>query len=100
MSPVRLEVHPRAVAEARAARRWYARRLPALATRFLAELDDAVTHITTAPQQGPAYLHGMRVYHLHRFPYLVVYRDLGTTVQVIAVAHTRRRPGYWRRRSP
>jgi hypothetical protein len=30
-----------------------------------------------------------------RFPYAVVFIDLGTEVNVLAVAHAKRRPGYW-----
>ena len=34
-----------------------------------------------------------------RFPYVLVFRELTPkTVKVVAVAHTSRRPGYWRRR--
>lgn len=100
MSPMRLEVHPQAITEARAARRWYAQRSAAVANRFVAELDHAVIQITTAPQQWPAYLHGTRVYRLRRFPYLIVYHESAGAAQIIAVAHVRRKPGYWRRRLP
>jgi plasmid stabilization system protein ParE len=100
MNPVPLEFHPRAIEEARAARRWYARRSPALADRFLAQLDLAVRQISAAPGQWPTYLHGTRVYRLRRFPYLIVYRELADSVQVVAVAHGKRRPDYWRRRLP
>jgi toxin ParE1/3/4 len=33
---------------------------------------------------------------LHRFPYSVIYEAQGSTVTVLAVAHHRRRPGYWK----
>jgi plasmid stabilization system protein ParE len=100
MSPPSLSFHPRAIVDARAARRWYARRSLALANRFLVELDEAVRLIAAAPGQWPAYLHGTRVYRLRRFPYLVVYRETAAAVEVLAVAYARRRPGYWRRRVP
>lgn len=32
------------------------------------------------------------------FPYAVVYRQVDVAIHIIAVAHTKRRPGYWRRR--
>ena len=44
------------------------------------------------------FLHGARIVRLRRFPYVVVYLDLTETVQVIAVAHSKRRPNYWRKR--
>jgi plasmid stabilization system protein ParE len=93
-----IEFDPRAIAEARAARRWYARRSAAAAGRFLAELDRAVEQISAAPHRWAAYLHGTRSVRLRRFPYLVVYRQTADAIQVVAVAHAKRRPGYWRRR--
>jgi hypothetical protein len=35
---------------------------------------------------------------LHHFPYFVVFRELPSKIQIIAVAHAKRRPGYWRGR--
>jgi hypothetical protein len=35
---------------------------------------------------------------LTRFPYLVVYREDATRILVVAVAHEKRKPGYWRKR--
>jgi hypothetical protein len=32
------------------------------------------------------------------FPFIVVYRTVPAGIQVIAIAHTSRRPGYWRKR--
>ena len=98
MSPPSLEFHPDAIAEARAAREWYAKRSPAAADAFMAELDRAVDLILSTPQRWPPYLHGTRRYPLRRFPYSVVYREIAGVVRVVAVAHGRRRPGYWRNR--
>jgi hypothetical protein len=35
---------------------------------------------------------------MHRFPFAVVYRELPSVIQVLAVAHGHRRPGYWKTR--
>jgi hypothetical protein len=35
-----------------------------------------------------------------RFPFSLVYRVLESEVEVLAVAHGKRRPGYWRSRLP
>jgi hypothetical protein len=40
------------------------------------------------------------MWRLHRFPYRVVSLETGSDVLVVAVAHDRRRPGYWTRRLP
>ena len=98
MQPIPLEIHPQAIREAQAARRRYARHSIAAANQFMAELDRAVAQITNAPKSWPPHLHGTRVYRLRRYPFMVVYFEEIASVQIIAVAHARRRPSYWKRR--
>ena len=94
-----VELHPDVVQEAAETRQWYADRSAAAASAFMAELDRAIGQVAENPQRWPAHSHGTRRYLMHRFPYAVVYRQTGpATVQVIAVAHGRRKPGYWRNR--
>ncbi|HWH78122.1 MAG TPA: type II toxin-antitoxin system RelE/ParE family toxin, partial [Candidatus Binatus sp.] len=77
---------------------WYAKRSPSAAAAFLASLDDAVNVIRSNPGRWPEQSHGTKRYLLRRFPYAVIYRITDATIQVIAVAHGRRRPAYWRKR--
>lgn len=95
-----VEFDPRAIDEARAARRFYARGSAALAARFMAALDAAVDRVYQFPQAYTPHLHGTRVCRLRRFPFSLVYVEQPTRSLVIAVAHHKRRPGYWRRRIP
>lgn len=95
-----LEIHPTAAREAAAAYRWYADRSSMAAQAFLRELDAAIERIVDAPELHPGYLHGTRRYLLRRFPYLLVYSHNASVVKVVAVAHGRRRPGYWKSRMP
>lgn len=88
-------VHPEAIAEARAARQWYESRNAEAAEAFVAELDAALQRIGEAPRTWPPYLAGARRYLLRRFPFFVVFRDVDDRVQIVAIAHARRRPGYW-----
>jgi toxin ParE1/3/4 len=99
MSHFIVDAHPEAVAEAQAARRWYQLRSESAARAFLAELDAGIESIRRAPDLYPSYLHETRCYLLRRFPYLIVYRATAATVHVYAIAHSRRRPGYWRERT-
>ncbi len=101
MSVLPLEIHPEAIAEAAAARRWYHSRSRDAANAFLVELDLGMENIRGNPEIYPLYLHGTHRYLLRRFPYLIVYRVASSAIQVVAVAHCRRCPGYWRtRQSP
>jgi plasmid stabilization system protein ParE len=93
-----VEFHPEAADEVEASAKWYRKQSPKAAVGFIRELEHAIDMIAEAPQRWPAFSHGTRKYLLQRFPFLVVYRELRTTIQVLAVAHGRRRPGYWRNR--
>ncbi len=87
-----------AVDEARVAREWYAVRSAAAASRFDAELERALEEILDAPDRWPIYDEGVWHFLLRRFPYMIVYREVGTSVQIVAVAHCKRKPGYWKGR--
>ena len=95
-----VDFHPRADADALAARRFYARGGASLVARFLAALDDAIADIGANPGTGSPHLHNTRVWRLRRFPFHLVYVEEPAGVLVVAVAHDRRRPGHWRRRLP
>ncbi len=90
--------HPAAVEEAQAARQWYAARSQSAADSFLAELDRGIEAVSLAPERWPLFVHGTRRYLFQRFPFPLVYRVVKDSVQVVALAHGRRRPGYWKLR--
>jgi plasmid stabilization system protein ParE len=90
-----VRLHPLAADEAEAARVWYFARHAAVADAFRFELDAAVANIAEAPNRWPR-LHGrFRRYPLHKFPFSIIYLDRTNFIEVIAVAHHRRKPGYW-----
>ena len=65
---------------------------------FLQELDRAIDAIGQHPEHYSTYEFGTRRMILRRFPYLLVFRETAAGIEIIAVAHGRRRPGYWRDR--
>lgn len=94
-----LEFHPEAFLEAEGAQSWYESRSQTAAEAFLDELDHAIAQITIAPERWARYLFGTRRYIMQRFPFLVVYREKSPSlIQIVAVAHGHRKPGYWRDR--
>ena len=98
MATLEVRFHPAAVEEAAAAHRWYADRSSRAALAFAEALDVAVQQLSSHPNRWAKYLHGTRHLILQKFPYVVVYRVLDSAVEVVAVAHERRRPGYWKQR--
>jgi len=97
--PLEIKFHPVAVQEATEARQWYFDRSPTAAFAFDEALDLAVAQLAEHPNRWAKYLHGTRHLTLRKFPYVVVYRVAGSAIEVIAVAHEKRRPGYWKSRT-
>jgi plasmid stabilization system protein ParE len=95
-----VEVHPAVYVEMENARAWYESQRVNLGNDFLAEVDRAIESIRESPDLWPVYYgeSGVRRMLLHRFPFSIIYRAKGTVIQVVAVMHLRRRPGYWKKR--
>ncbi len=91
--------HRLAAREYRQARVWYRRRSPAAAERFRDEVNRTVKRISDAPMEGGIFRGTIRWRRTRRFPYLLFYELVDSSlIRVYAVAHGRRRLGYWMRR--
>lgn len=93
-----LRIHEGARREANLAIVWYAERSMSLARRFRDELLSAYSAAADSPSRYPSYLHGTRRVLLRRFPYFIVFLEWQDEIFVVAVAHAKRCPGYWRKR--
>lgn len=92
-------LHPDAESEYQAAVRWYQQRSQAAARRFVAEVDRILAEIGARPDRFGWYDNEFREAALRRYPYSVVYRvEASGDVQIVAVAHASREPGYWQAR--
>ena len=95
--PVRISQE--ADAELVDAARWYESHREGLGAAFLDAVDATVARIAETPHVGsmvPAVADpDVRRRPVQRFPYHVVYMELPDHLRVLAIAHDRRRPGYW-----
>jgi hypothetical protein len=93
-----VDLHPEAIAEGREARLWYRLRSQRAEDRFRLALRHAIASIRDAPERWPADAQGLRQYRLRGFPYRLIYWTEGDYTLVVAIAHSKRRPGYWKAR--
>lgn len=91
-------VHPDAEIELTEAVAYYFSVDKMLAARFVAGLQHGVDHLKTLPFSGTPIASDVRRYALRGFPYRLIYSAAPDGVFVLALAHTRRRPFYWRNR--
>ena len=87
--------HADAEAELLEARAWYEARSPVSALGFAHEVSRGVGLICDAPNRYPKADAGTRRLRLRRYPFFLVYRLAGTEIEIVAVAHQKRRPRYW-----
>ena len=96
MSGYVIQIAPDAEGDIADAFNWYAKRNALIADAFRSEVFVAIERITERPLAKPADAEGNCRRPLRRFPYSVVYEVLERTVTILAIAHHRRKPGYWR----
>jgi plasmid stabilization system protein ParE len=99
MKRKRLRVQSQAQQEINEAFDWYFKRSPEAAEAFLTEIGASLAQIVSHPQLYPSYTKNTRRRVLVGFPYFVVFQEKDDTILVVAVAHAKRRPGYWRGRT-
>ena len=90
-----VEFHPAALAEVETAQAWYEERSLLAASAFLREISIAVERIRQAPDRYPSSEAGTCRVVLDRFPFTIHYRVSTGIINIVAVAHQKRRPGYW-----
>jgi plasmid stabilization system protein ParE len=85
-----------AMREAEEAALWYWERSgERVRGNLLAEIERVRQILRDQPGIGTPGVRGTRKLRLDKFPYSLVYRIDGDTVQVLAFMHQRRRPEYW-----
>lgn len=94
-----VSTHPLAADELVDGAVFYARQAtPELAENFIAEFGRSVALIQEHPKIGVVWRARFRRLPLRRFPYSIIYSLSGEVLRVVALAHHKRKPGYWRAR--
>jgi hypothetical protein len=100
---VRVVFHPQAAAELAETVEWYDSRSSGLGGVLLEGVDRALAAICEQPKTWPLWPDlgeeaRVRRFLLSRFPFGIAYRVKEESVEIIAFAHLKRRPGYWSER--
>lgn len=96
MTRRRVEIDDDAKAEARHAFGWYLAESVTAALAFEQELSSAMTILAEEAHTFPIYEGETRRYLLPSFPFGILFDLTEDVVFVIAIAHLKREPGYWK----
>jgi len=95
----RIWEHPDATAERDAAAEWYEDQVPGLGLAFYSAIDGCVASISENPKLFAQKTNGVRKCLLPLvFPYSIYYVERADDIVILAYAHQRRRPNYWKKR--
>jgi plasmid stabilization system protein ParE len=78
---------------------WYEEQAVGLGFEFLDELDQSLRLIASYPQLQPLVDKQVRRCLVNRFPYGIFYGVADSIIIVVAVAHLKRKPAYWKGRN-
>jgi plasmid stabilization system protein ParE len=91
-------IHETAEAELNEAADFYDLEHPGLGNLFLDDVERAIEAILQHPKAAPLVRGGVRKKPLVKFPYSLLYSVRPNEIRLLAVAHQKRRPFYWRGR--
>jgi len=77
---------------------YYQSQASGLGVDYLSKVEQAVQAIAESPMTWPIIEDELRRRLIRRFPFGILYRIEPEKIVIVAVAHLRRRPGYWRGR--
>ncbi len=90
--------HEEAGEELLEAARYYEERGQGLGYALIEDVEQAVRELSESPLSGPTIGNVLRGRIVRRFPYSLLYVVETGRIVVVAVAHQKRRPGYWKYR--
>jgi plasmid stabilization system protein ParE len=90
--------HPEARLEFRESARYYESQQPGLGFRYVDAVRDAITRVRSRPRLYREIEPNIRQCRVLRFPYGVIYQIKNSRIEILAVMHLHRRPGYWKNR--
>ena|ERR1043165_2186531 len=68
---------------------------PALGKDFAVEVERAISLILRFPEAWPRVTRSVRRCRTQRFQYALLYRIWNEQIEIVAVMHLSRKPGYW-----
>jgi toxin ParE1/3/4 len=91
-------LHPEAQKELNECALYYEDKSAGLGLRFVLEFEEAIRQIESYPLAGREVTQGIRRVLLETFEHGIVYFANKERVEVLAIAHSKRKPNYWAKR--
>ncbi len=95
---MRIDFHPEATSELEESADWYKERSRVAERGFLLAVESAIHKLEKDPKRFPRLDARHQSCSVETYPFQIIFRNDGRRIFIIAIAHAKRRPGYWRER--
>ncbi len=95
---MRIIIHNEAQAELQSIYIYYKSISILIANKFKEEVKSKYQFITENPKIYPTISQDIRKCNLDNYPYSILYSENGNNIKVLAFAHFKRKPNYWKNR--
>lgn len=93
-------IHDKAKQELDHAISYYEEQKRGLGLDFLSKVEKALEKVRINPNIGSPYnIKNLRYYVIRRFPYKIFYTEFEGFIWIVAIAHAKRKPNYWKKRT-
>ncbi|OGT72179.1 MAG: hypothetical protein A2W76_04990 [Gammaproteobacteria bacterium RIFCSPLOWO2_12_47_11] len=93
-----VKLHPEAESELIENAIYYECEVEGLGYRFIEEIERGIEVLIAQPRLGQPLNEQLRSFVLGGFPFSLIYSLEQDKIWIVAIAHQKRRPGYWRKR--
>ena len=93
-----VELHPEAETELIENASYYEREVEGLGYRFIEDVERGINLLISQPLIGRPFNEQLRSFVLGSFPFSLIYSFEQDKLWIVAIAHQKRRPDYWRKR--
>jgi len=95
---MKVQLHPEAQEELNETVLYYEAKAPGLGISFIIEFEDVVERMKRLPEAGTQVAGGIRRALFDRFEHSIIYYEFDGIIEILAIAHMKRRPKYWSNR--
>ena len=93
-------IHSEATEELDNAIKYYEKQKMGLGLDLLSEIEQVLEKIKINPNLGTDHtIEGVSRYVIRRFPYIIFYVEFEAFIWLVAIAHGKRKPDYWKKRN-
>ncbi|MCH8495445.1 MAG: type II toxin-antitoxin system RelE/ParE family toxin [Balneolales bacterium] len=92
---MKVRLHPEALEELNETVQYYEQKAPSLGLSFIIDFEETIDRLILLPESGNEIGGGVRRFVFDKFEHSIIYFNFAGGLEILAIAHMRRKPNYW-----